>query len=131
MVMSIELIPSLFPDEWRACFGAELQQILDDAPVTDHDALTAEFLQTHPPIFQGVYTSPTIALGSTLGREPRLSRRDNQLWVELWSQQAAEAVLEVIPFAHHHLVALVLRLELIIIRAHEYEHVCGTLNGER
>jgi hypothetical protein len=49
--------PSLFPDEWRARFGAELQQLLDEAPTSDRDTIEAQFLQTHPPIFQGVYTA--------------------------------------------------------------------------
>jgi hypothetical protein len=122
---SISSTPSLFPDEWRARYGAELQRLLNDAPTSDHDAIEAQFLQTHPPIFQGVYTAPSIALGSPLGREPRLTKRDNQLWIDLWSDQDAEVVLEVIPIAHHRLVALVLRHELIIIRADDL------LNAER
>jgi hypothetical protein len=127
MVMSTKPTPSLFPDEWRARFGAELGQLLDTAPASTRDATEADFLQTHPPIFQGVYLSPTIELGSTLGREPRLTKRDNRLWIELWSDQDAELVLEVIPIAHHRLIALVLRHELVIIRAHEYEAVCREL----
>lgn len=124
--MSTEPIPpSLFLDDWRARFGAELQQLLDDAPATIRDAIEAQFLQTHPPIFQGVYLSPTIALGTTLGREPRLTRRDSRLWIELWSGQDAEAVLEIIPIPHHCLVALVLRHELVIVRAEDYQRVDG------
>lgn len=116
--------PSLFPDEWRARFGAELERSLISASHTDHNAIEAQFLQTHPPIFQGVYTSPAASLGSALGRPPHLTRRNNQLWIELWSDQGAEPVLEVIPIAHHRLVALVLRHELVIILADDYERAC-------
>ena len=117
--MSTESTPSLFPDEWYARYGAELQQLLAAAPTTTHETIEAQFLQTHPPIFGGVYTSPTIELGTTLGHKPRLTRRDNQLWIELWSDQDTEQVLEVIPVPHHLLIALVLRHELVIIRAED------------
>jgi hypothetical protein len=70
-----------------------------------------------------VYLSPTIALGTTLGREPRLTRQGHQLHIALWTEQDAELVLEVIPIPHHQLIALVLRHELVIIRAEEYERV--------
>jgi hypothetical protein len=117
--------PSLFPDEWRARFGAELQQLLDSTLTTARDTIETQFLQTHPPIFGGVYLSPTIELGTTLGREPQLTRRDGQLSIALWSDQDAEPVLEIIPILHHRLVTLVLRHELVVICADEFERVCG------
>lgn len=123
--MPTESTTSLFPDEWYARFGAELQQLLAAAPTTAHETIEAQFLQTHPPIFGGVYTSPTIELGTTLGHKPHLTRRDEQLSIALWSNQDAEQVLEIIPIPHHRLIALVLRHELVIVRAEDYERGGG------
>jgi hypothetical protein len=116
--------PSLFPDEWHQRFDPELERLMADAPSSEHNALYARFLQTHPPLFRGLYCSPSIFLNGELSYPPRLSTRDNQLWIEAWSEPGLEPVLHVIPIAHHRLVALVLRHELIIICAHEYEHAC-------
>jgi hypothetical protein len=119
--------PSLFPDEWHEHFDPELERLIADAPSSDHNALYEHFLRTHTPLFRGVYSSPSISLGGELTHYPHLSTDDNQIWIEVWGEPGPEPVLEVIPIAHHRLVALVLRHELLIIRAHEYELVCREL----
>lgn len=114
---------SLFPEEWHARFGAELDRLMRhwnsaELGTEEIEGHSAAFDAAHPPRFEGVYCSPTIVAGGELAEVPPLVQRDG-LWIDTWRGQPPRRVHAIIPIPFHRLVALVTDTELIILRADE------------
>ena len=117
---------SLFPEEWQARFGIELDRLMEHWNTaglrTDQiECCCAAFHAAHPPRFEGVYCSPTIFAEGDLAEVPPLVQAEN-LWIDTWHDQPPRRVHAVIPIPYHRLVALVTDTELIILRADELAH---------
>jgi hypothetical protein len=114
---------SLFPEEWQAHFGDELDQAMRDWSGSN---LTAEqidqrahaFCAAHPPRFEGVYCSPSVFAGGELAELPPLIERSG-LQIDAWHGQPPRQIRALIPIPHHRLLALVTDSEVIIIREDE------------